>query len=105
MDMQSQPKNLVVWKIALGAGLNEIELPKGAKVLSVALQHDAPQMWFICNPAAEKEKREFLFVGTGHEFAADNYKFVGTLTTDDKAFVFHVFEKMSPLAALMETIF
>lgn len=96
---------LAVWKMQLEPGLNGYDMPKGAKVLSVGLQRGFVQMWFLCDPACDaKERREFLFTGTGHPFEAGPYRFVGTTMTPDAAFVFHVFEKISEMADLLDAI-
>jgi len=87
---------LTIWKMELKPGVAAYDLPKGARILSVAFQRGAPQMWFMCNPSAEHEKRIIVFTGTGHEIEEiGEHKFVGTMMTEDQNFVFHVLERVS----------
>jgi hypothetical protein len=79
----------------LEAGMHTYAMPKGAKVLSVGLQRDRAQMWFLCDPeATEKTDRQFLFTGTGHPFDGDSLKFIGTMMNEGQTYIFHVFEKL-----------
>ena len=43
-----------------------VEMPRGARFLSLQVQHERPQMWFLLDPEAEKVKRRFVISGTGH---------------------------------------
>lgn len=97
--------NLVIWKAVLAPGLNNYPLPKGAKLLSVAMQRGQPTLWFLCNPReTERETRMLLLTGTGHDFGAMPFHFIGTMLTEDQAFVFHVLEAIDPLKATIEAI-
>lgn len=89
---------LVVWKQKLGLGLNDYELPMGARLLSIGWQQDAVALWFLCSPKeTEREVRSILLTGTGHEFPNKHYIFLGTVLTDDQSLVFHAFERrLSP---------
>lgn len=44
----------------------ELELPKGAEILTFQIQYEQPVIWAIVDPDAEKEKRHFNLYGTGH---------------------------------------
>ena len=83
-----------IWKVALGPGMVAYDLPKGAHVLSAAMQLGAPQMWFMCDPEQPREKRYLFLTGTGHEFPehGGTLHFISTMLTEDQAFVFHLFE-------------
>lgn len=43
-----------------------LELPKDAKILTVQVQREMPQLWAVVDPEAEKETRHFRLSGTGH---------------------------------------
>lgn len=87
---------LTVFKHSLEPGTQRIRMPKGAELLSVAMQHGTPQLYFLCDPAAEKEDRIIVLTGTGHAIEnVGKHKFIGTMSTDDQNFVFHVFERVS----------
>ena len=44
----------------------ELELPKGAEILTFQIQYEQPVIWAIVDPDSEKEKRYFDLYGTGH---------------------------------------
>ena len=77
----------------------EIEMPVGAKILSIQNQNDQIALWAIVNNEAEMETRKFKVVGIGWDLnspvglskglSVDNY--IGTVQIDE--FVWHVFEK------------
>lgn len=67
-----------------------VELPKGAKIIKVDIQNEAPHMWCLINAdEKETESRVFSIVGTGHDID-DRCEFVGTYFQD--VFVWHVLE-------------
>ena len=84
-----------IWKITLSVlDWQEHELPVGAEILCVQVQHGKPQMWVKCSPHGGKvEPREFRIYGTGHMLAEmTNHKYIGTFQLDGGAFVGHLFE-------------
>jgi len=83
-----------VWKYELEPGVNEIELPYEAVPLSVGWQGRNVMMWVLVeHPGGRaKDKRKFLWIGTGHKFERHaSPEFVGTVQ-DPSGFVWHVFE-------------
>lgn len=70
----------------------EIEMPPGAKILTVQTQNGIAMMWAICEPLAKKETRYFSTTGTGHLFNFNNHYYIGTFQIENGALVFHVFE-------------
>lgn len=75
-------------------GLNRrpgISMPRGAKILHLALQHDEPHIWAMVDPAADHEERQFAVWGTGHEIDTAGLTYVGTWQKD--GFVWHLFER------------
>lgn len=72
-----------------------LDLPKGAKILTVQEQRGIPQLWaFIKLGEEEVEKRNFLLAGTGHPIkeSPERLNYVGTFQTFGGGFVGHVFE-------------
>lgn len=83
-----------VWKFVLQPEI-EVEMPKGAKLLSVACQGSEICLWAKVDPNAGNETRSFVGYGTGHEIPDDMHlEFVGTALLDGGAMVFHIFEKI-----------
>ena len=71
-----------------------IDLPKGAKIISLKVQRGIPCLWAIVDTDAEIEKRKFMTYGTGHELPVNPGTFIGTFLVND-FFVYHVFEVIS----------
>lgn len=72
-----------------------IEMPRGARILSIQVQNGVPCIWAQVNPKSEKEKRVIYIVGTGHDledFIFDSCGYRGTFQLHGGALVFHVFE-------------
>jgi len=72
----------------------ELDLPRGAKILTVGVQQEVPYLWALINPEAELETRIFRFVGTGHQIeeGVESLKFINTFQMRNGALVFHIFE-------------
>jgi hypothetical protein len=72
-----------------------VEMPAGAKILTVQVQYGNPVIWAICDTEAEKtETRVFRIYGTGHdidESVSDTY--IGSYQLYSGQFVGHLFEK------------
>lgn len=71
----------VIWKFPLTT-LDKIEMPAGAEVLSVQMQHGQACLWAVVDPAAQRETRRFCIHGTGSGFDHDHGRFVGTFQMD-----------------------
>jgi hypothetical protein len=75
----------------------DLQLPRGALVLSVGCQGDSLFLWAEVQPEArEKESRHFVVYGTGHEIpetAGVVRKFIGTAQMHGGSLVWHVFEE------------
>ena len=71
-----------------------LELPLGAKVLSVQVQRGQPCLWALVTPSTPLGERFFRLAGTGHEITQEpsRLKHVGTFQLHDGAIVFHLFE-------------
>jgi len=85
-----------IYKYPVKPGKFEIELPRGARVLSVATQKNDAVMWVLLDPNERvMEKRRFATIGTGHDAdVVSGWNFVGTFQLDDGALVFHLFDAL-----------
>ncbi len=71
-----------------------IAMPAGARILSVQVQHDMPQVWAMVDSTAPHRRRQFSIRGTGHP--ADGVTpalFIGTVQMAAGSLVFHVFDR------------
>lgn len=71
-----------------------IAMPRGARILSVDVQHGVPCLWAMVDPTAPKVARRFRLAGTGHPLAAEwtADRFVGTVILAGGMLVFHLFD-------------
>ena len=93
--MNPETKRLTIWKYPVQVkDFFTLEMPAGAKFLSVQVQADTPQMWFVVDiDGREAETREFFVFGTGHECStASDMEFLGTFQLSG-GLVFHLFTK------------
>jgi hypothetical protein len=81
----------VIYKFELRLNATIIKMPKGAKILAVAAQHDKPVIWAQCDPLAEQEIRKFRTLVTGAVEPMDTWTYLGTFQIE--WFVGHVFEE------------
>lgn len=82
-----------VWKFPLSVlDLQQVNLPRGAQILSVQTQHEQPCLWALVDPSAPTEYVNFRTLGTGH-FAPDmeRFRYVGTYQLVGGGFIGHVF--------------
>jgi len=72
----------------------EIEMPKGAHVLTVQEQYGYPTILAIVDPDHPKEIRHFRLFGTGHYLDVDPVKtrYIGTFQHLGGSFIEHLFE-------------
>ena len=72
-----------------------VKLPKGAKVLSVVVQHNAIVLYAMVNPEVKEEITYTVRIyGTGHKINTDDisgYTFHGTMPMYGGQLMFHVF--------------
>lgn len=70
-----------------------VEMPRGAKILSVQVQRDTPCIWALCQDDNQLDGRRFMIYGTGHAMPEDlDLRYLGTFQLQAGNFVFHVFE-------------
>jgi hypothetical protein len=71
-----------------------VRIPEGARLLSVQVQHDIPQIWALVNTEAPNVIRRFALRGTGHDCEGlASADFVGTFQLGCGALVFHLFDR------------
>lgn len=75
-------------------GIFPLELPQGAKILTVQEQRGKPQIWVLVDPDSSAEIREFRMVGTGHPIDEDKetLEYIGTFKLFGGNFIGHLFE-------------
>lgn len=82
-----------VWKYRLEIeDYNDVYMPLGATVLSVALQAGIICLWVLVDPEASLIRRRFRIAGTGHPIDEEQHEFIGTVLYPWLGLVFHVFE-------------
>lgn len=83
-----------IWKWELErAQLQSLELPKGAEILTVQIQHNVPHLWAMVDEnATETEGVHIAMHGTGHTVPQNPGKYLGTVQFYGGALVLHVFE-------------
>ncbi len=84
----------VIWKYQLATGLNPVEMPGDARVLSAHGQRDEVCIWALVDPERPVETRRFWVLGTGHttDPAVSLGAFIGTALLYGDSIVLHVFE-------------
>ena len=91
----SNMKQRRIWKWTLAVtDKQSLQMPKGAKILTVQEQGGMPQLWAYCDPTEPLETRTFRIVGTGNPIDQDPGDYIGTFQMRDGALVFHVFEAL-----------
>ncbi len=71
-----------------------LNLPLGAKILTVQEQHGKPQLWAFVKQGERNEKRNFCLAGTGHPIEENpaTLNYIGTFQSAGGGFIGHVFE-------------
>ena len=87
-----------IWKFILRPiKFQELDMPRGAVVLSAQQQDGAICVWAEVLPDAEPEPRVFAVYATGELIdPSTNRTFVGTVQFPSNMLVFHVYEETTP---------
>lgn len=88
----------VIWKYRIpeydGRGMITsrpvIDMPDGARILTLQLQDDEPTLWAVVDPERVAAPRSFVIVGTGHPVPEDVGDYVGSWQWP--GLVWHLFE-------------
>lgn len=92
-----------IWKFPLRIeDTQEIEMPAGARILTVQAQFGVPCLWALVRSESPRVRRTIRTIGTGHPISDDfptlsatasSYDgYIGTYQLSDGNLVFHVFE-------------
>lgn len=71
-----------------------LRLPKGAKLLTVQIQHGAPHVWAEVDDTQELEDMGVWIFGTGHPLSAEGLTYLGTYQLYGGQLVFHVYYQL-----------
>ena len=83
-----------VYRYEINQAINDVNLPIGAKVLSVGVANNIISLWALVDTESGTEKRKFLVFGTGSDMSKTetyNLTFVGTIRKSN-TYAFHIFE-------------
>jgi hypothetical protein len=82
-----------IWKFPLAVTQTQgISMPRHAEILCVQAQGVGACIWARVDPTFDKEQRQIVIHGTGHEFEEYPNRYIGTFQSG--AFVWHVFEAL-----------
>jgi hypothetical protein len=87
---------MVVWKYTLtGLREDDLEMPIGAKILSVVMQRGIPCLYVIVDPGCTaREKRTIRRFGTNHHMKdVERLSYIGSLQHGDTV-SWHYFEEI-----------
>jgi hypothetical protein len=71
----------------------DLQMPKGAKVLSLEMVVAAPLLWAVVDPSAELETRSFEVIASGRTFDPGRMTYIGTFTSGEESA--HLFERIT----------
>lgn len=85
-----------VYKYTMTSPRMFFTLATGASFLSIKMQKDLPQLYFLTGSGIEFEEREFIAFNTGQEISEDvgALLFLGTVESSN-GIVNHIFEVLS----------
>lgn len=81
-----------IHKYQVTPGIAGVQMPKGARILSLKVQRGQPCVWALVDPNAPLVQRHLAVYGTGFEVPAEPGRFVDTFLVDGDNFVFHLFD-------------
>lgn len=89
-------KEKTIWKFPLKkTDTQNIDIPKGAEILTVQAQGEIPFLWALVDPQTEMGNRTIEIFGTGHPVLYDmgvSRKYISTFQLFGGTLVLHVFE-------------
>jgi len=87
--------DLTIWKYPLVIDDSQtLDLPVGARVLSVQFQREILWCWALVDPHASIRPRVICMYGTGHPVPVVHGRFIGTVQQFNGNLVWHVFEEV-----------
>jgi hypothetical protein len=82
-----------IFKFVLATGWQVIEMPAGAKLLSVQAQNNQTCLWAEVDTTMPMRSRSFIQVGTGRPLPGQlTLDYIGTVQLDGGELVLHVYE-------------
>jgi hypothetical protein len=87
---------MTIWKYPLPVreDVYNLQMPKGAKILSCGVQNGRCHLWVLVDPEAPKVNRVIHRYGTGwDQVPEDGTNFIGTCITEIGMFVWHFFDR------------
>jgi hypothetical protein len=86
-----------IWKFPLQVtDSQDINVPIGAKILSLQMQAGVPCIWALVDPKAGTYPMTIVMYGTGHEIHDMNsLHYLGSFQLYAGALVFHAFQQMA----------
>jgi hypothetical protein len=85
-------KTILRW--TLSPGSTDLHMPAGAKVLTVQMQGDSPQLWALVDAETPREWRAFDVYGTGNPLPDNPGMYVATFQRHGTDLAWHVFEAL-----------
>jgi hypothetical protein len=85
---------MTIWKFILKPTIFQtINMPAGAKILTVQNQCNDITLWAEVEEKAPIEKRFIEIFGTGSRFGSGSRTYIGTVLMLDDGLVWHVYER------------
>lgn len=82
-----------IWKYELEICYRQaVNMPAGAKLLCIQMQHGKPYIWMLCDPMEQPEQRHIAIYETGQPISRDPGIYIGTFQIANGSLVFHVFD-------------
>lgn len=82
---------MTIWKFEVPLlGENAIDMPRGARILSVQVQDHRPYVWAVVDPAKPVVRRGLRWFATGESRVNAHAPFIGTVQLG--SYVFHLFD-------------
>lgn len=86
-----------IWKFQLDVlRVQNVPMPKSARLVHVAAQFEKPCVWAIVNPEEEMEGRQIGILTTGELYRESDCIYIGSFMLDGGSFVGHVVEPSLP---------
>jgi hypothetical protein len=87
---------ITIWKYNLAPiETQEIDLPKGGKILTVQVQVGLIALWALVDPSAPTDRITIEIFGTGHEVTDGTREYLGTVQQVGCALIWHIFRRLA----------
>lgn len=84
-------QSILKYQLAIIGSTQNLLMRENGAIISVQSQRGVPTLWEIGETSGLLKDRKFIVVGTGQIITRDA-KHVGTVLTDDGAYVWHILE-------------